>query len=332
MRRLITSRAVRLVVGVAISAAFLAATLRQVDVAAALRLLFEAQPAWILVSIGLVATEVMLRGARWRLLLRPFRPVPLRYATGYLCVGYFANTLLPARLGDLARASLAGRTLGIPQLATLGTIVVERLADGITILVLVIGCGLIVTGASALVGTAVMLALAGAAALATVLAIGLMARILRLHETRHGEALVGFLRRIAIGATALRRPATLGAVLALTLAAFGLAVVSFLATSTAVGISISPLEAAVVMGGLALSTAIPAAPGAIGTYEFVGVAILTSFGVAPEAALATVLLTHAIALLVPSTAGLVTTWVLHFNVREVANAAPADPPGVQLAR
>jgi len=119
---------------------------------------------------------------------------------------------------------------------------------------------------------------------------------------------------------------------AITLAAFGLAVGALLATSATVGIAVTPLQAAVVMGGLALSTAIPAAPGAIGTYEFVGVAILTSFGVAPEAALATVLLAHAIALLVPSTAGLVTTWVLHFNVREVANVAPADPPGVQLAR
>ncbi|MCU0484185.1 MAG: flippase-like domain-containing protein, partial [Chloroflexi bacterium] len=105
---------------------------------------------------------------------------------------------------------------------------------------------------------------------------------------------------------------------------------AFLATSTAVGIAISPLQAAVVMGGLALSTAIPAAPGSIGTYEFVGVTILTSFGVAPEAALATVLLAHAIALLVPSLAGLVTTWVLHFNVREVATVAPAEPPGLPM--
>jgi hypothetical protein len=331
MRLLIISRPVRLAGGVAISVAFLAATLRQVDLAAAVRLLLEAQPVWIIVAIGLVAGEVILRAIRWRLLLRPFRLVPLRYATGYLCVGYFANTLLPARLGDLARAALAGRTLGVPQLATLGTIVVERLADGITILALVIVCGLVVTGVSALVGTAALLAVGAAGTVVALVTFVVVARLLRVHETRRGAALVGVVRRIAVGATALREASTFLAVIGLTLAAFGLAVGAFLATSTAVGIVVTPLQAAVVMGGLALSTAIPAAPGAIGTYEFVGVTILTSFGVAPEAALATVLLVHAIALLVPSLAGLATVWALHFNVRDVAAGAGIEPPRVPAA-
>jgi uncharacterized protein (TIRG00374 family) len=331
VRRLIASRSVRLAAGVAISLVFLAATLRQVDLAVAIRLLLEAQPAWILAAVGLVASEVMVRAVRWRLLLAPFRSVPLRYAAGYLCVGYFANTLLPARLGDLARAALAGRTLGIPRLATLGTIVVERLVDGLTILALVILFGFVVTGVSTLVSTALLLAAVGIAAVVVLAGALLVARRLRIHETRHGAALLALVRRVAIGATAMRSPVTLASVLGLTLAAFGLAVGAFLATSAAVGISVTPLQAAVVMGGLALSTAIPAAPGSLGTYEFVGVAILTSFGVAPEAALATVLLVHVIALLVPSIVGLFTAWVLHFNVREVAAGLPADSPRVPAA-
>lgn len=331
MRRLITGRGVRLAAGLAISLVFVAATLRQVDLAVALRLLFAAQPAWILAAIALVASEVVVRAIRWRVLLRPFRVVPLRYAAGYLCVGYFANTLLPARLGDLARAALAGRTLGIPQLATLGTIVIERLLDGLTILALVILFGLIVTGASTLVGTALLLAATGIVALLVLLGVLLVARKLGLHERRYGAAALAVVRRVAIGATALRDPSTVAGVMCLTLLAYGLAVAAFLATATAVGISVTPLQAAVVMGGLALSTAIPAAPGSLGTYEFVGVAILTSFGVPPEAALATVLLMHAIALLVPSVAGLVTAWVLHFNVREVASASPIDAPRATAA-
>lgn len=331
MHRLIAGRGVRLTAGLAISVVFIAATLRQVDLAVALRLLFAAQPAWILVAIALVASEVVVRAIRWRVLLRPFRVVPVRYAAGYLCIGYFANTLLPARLGDLARAAFAGRTLGIPQLATLGTIVVERLLDGLTILALVILFGLIVTGASTLVGTALLLAATGIVALLVLLGVLLVARKLGLHERRYGAAALAVVRRVAIGATALRDPSTVAGVMGLTLLAYGLAVAAFLATATAVGISVTPLQAAVVMGGLALSTAIPAAPGSLGTYEFVGVAILTSFGVPPEAALATVLLMHAIALLVPSVAGLATAWVLHFNVREVASASPIDAPRATAA-
>ena len=62
----------------------------------------------------------------------------------YLAIGYFANSMLPARLGDVARAYLAGRAFGISRLAVLGTIVVERLADGLFILFVVAVLGLTV--------------------------------------------------------------------------------------------------------------------------------------------------------------------------------------------
>ena len=331
MRALITSRAARLGLGLAVSVAFLAATLRQVDLDAAVRLLFEAEPAWIAAALGLVGFEVALRAARWKLLLRPFRVVPYRYAAGYLCIGYFVNTVLPVRLGDLARALLASRTLHIPGLATLGTIVVERLADGLTILALVIVFGLVVSGTSTLVTSALLLVALGVAAAVALVGAAVVARRLRLQETRYGSALLAFVRRIAVGATALRDPRTLLLVVALTLAAFWVAVGAFLATCAAVGISVTPLQAALVMGGLALSTALPVAPGSLGTYEFVGVAILTSFGIAPEAALATVLLVHAMALLLPATLGLGAAWLVHFNVRDVISYPAADSPGVPAA-
>jgi hypothetical protein len=327
----ITGRAARVVVGLLVSIAFLVATVRQVDLGAVLRLLVEVQPAWVVVALGLVALEVALRAARWQLLLRPFRTVRFRYAAGYLCVGYFANTLLPARLGDLARAYLAGRMLRVPRLATLGTIVVERLADGLMILALVILAGLAVASGSTVVSSALLLAAAGSAGLIALVGAVYLARRMRMHETRHGSAVVAFVRRVAVGARALRVPRTLGFVAVLTLAAFGVAVGVLLTICVAVGVTLTPLQAVVVMGGLALSTALPAAPGSLGTYEFVGVAILTAFGVSPEAALATVLLVHAVVALPPALAGLVTAWLVHFNVREAITAPVADPPGVLAA-
>jgi uncharacterized membrane protein YbhN (UPF0104 family) len=328
---LITGRAARVVVGLVISVAFFAATLRLVDLAAVARILAGAAPTGIALAIGFVAVEVALRAARWRLLLLPFRPVPYRQAAGYLCVGYFANTLLPARLGDLARAFLAGRTLGIPRLATLGTIVVERIADGVAILGLVIIGGLAVAGTASVVSSALLLAAVGTAGVFALVGAALAARRLGVHETRQGAAFVAFVRRIAVGAVGLRDPRTLATVIALTLGAFGVAVAGFLAASAAVGAVLTPLQAVVVMGGLALSTSLPAAPGSLGTYEFVGVTIMTSFGITPEAALATALLVHAIVALPPALAGLVTAWLIHFNIREAITAPIAEPPGVLAA-
>jgi uncharacterized membrane protein YbhN (UPF0104 family) len=80
------------------------------------------------------------------------------------------------------------------------------------------------------------------------------------------------------------------------------------------------------MGGLALSTSIPAAPGSIGTYEFVGLTILTALGVDPAVALAIVVLVHLVATLPVALAGLVAAWLLHFRVSDIAK--DAEPSGL----
>jgi uncharacterized membrane protein YbhN (UPF0104 family) len=87
------------------------------------------------------------------------------------------------------------------------------------------------------------------------------------------------------------------------------------------------------MAWLALSTAIPAAPGSVGTYEFVGVFVLvTVLGQDRNAALAAVVLLHVIGALPSALVGLVMTWVLHVRVWRLegttapATAAPAAAP------
>src|SRR3982751_4827495 len=103
------SGVLRLLIGLAISVVFAWATLRQVDLVKVGAALQRVNVAALGLVIGFVAIELVLRSFRWRVLLRPIADVPLRLTTAYLAIGYFANTLLPARLGDVARAFLAGR-------------------------------------------------------------------------------------------------------------------------------------------------------------------------------------------------------------------------------
>jgi uncharacterized membrane protein YbhN (UPF0104 family) len=73
-------------------------------------------------------------------------------------------------------------------------------------------------------------------------------------------------------------------------------------------------EVAIVMGALALSTSIHAAPGSLGTYELVGVAVLAPLGAAPAPALAAVVLMHVVATLPPALLGLAVFMRLHLRV------------------
>jgi uncharacterized membrane protein YbhN (UPF0104 family) len=129
---------------------------------------------------------------------------------------------------------------------------------------------------------------------------------------------------VLVGLTALRSPTSFALAAVLTAAAFGMSIASFWIVASAAGVSLSFGQAALVMGGLALSTSIPAAPGSLGTYEFVGVSILTAIGVSPDVALAIVVVIHVIATLPLAIAGLFAAWQLHFRVSEIAeDGAPA---------
>ena len=264
----------------------------------------------------LVLVELVIRAERWRILLAPIAAVPLRAAFAFLNVGYFANTLLPARLGDGARAYLAGRSFGISTLATFGSIVVERIFDAGVILVVVVVTGAFVARGSQIAGSAAVIASAAVLGLAV---LGLIAiATIRSGLLQHSQARIirDVAVRLAEGGRALRTRTGVLVVLALTLAPFGVGVCAFGAVATSLQLGLGPAEWALVLGVLALSTALPAAPGSLGTYEFVGVTALGALGVAPSQALAATVLFHVIATLPPALLGLAATLAMDLRITE----------------
>lgn len=312
----------RLVAGVAVSAFFIVVTISRVDIAEVGAALGRVDFGGVLLAIPLVAIELVLRAFRWQRLLQPIGPVTLTRTSAYLAIGYFANSMLPARLGDVARAFLAGRAFGISRLAVLGTIVVERLADGVFILIVVAVLGLTVAGGASLASTALLLAGLGVMGL-IVLAVAIV-WLRRPGAGRFRTPAKSLVERVLSGVTSVSTPAVALSTILMTIAAFAVAVVMFAVVANAAGADLSLGQSALVMGGLALSTSVPAGPGSIGTYEFVGLTILTSLGVAPELALAVVVLVHLVATLPPAVVGLIATWRFHFRFSELAADSEPD--------
>ena len=326
-RRAWRSSHVRLAAGLAVSAAFLAVTVSRVDLGETARALASAAPGGLLVAVLLVLLELVIRAERWRLLLSPAADVPFGLAFAYLNIGYFANMLLPARLGDAARAYLAGRSFRISPLVTLGTIIVERVLDAAIILGVVLVAGLLVARGSQIAGSAAVLAAAAVVGLAVATIAGVVLLRSGLLERRYARQARDVLIRVAAGAAFMKRPGGAALIVGLTMLAFGVAVCAFGAISGALRLSLGPAEWALVLGVLALSTAVPAAPGSLGTYEFVGVATLGILGVEPSQALAATVLIHVIATLPPAVLGLVSTLVLHVKIADLpAGLGRTDVP------
>ena len=322
------SALVRLLIGIAISAVFLGVTLRNVDLEKAADAIGRAAPLGLGAALLIVLVDLSLRALRWYVLLRnvedaTVRP-PYRLAFGYLTLGFAANFVLPARLGDVARAVLAAGTFKAPRLSIFGTILIERVSDGLTFLGLAILSSLVVASGSelrSLTGYAVLLAVGGLmAAVIGWLAISRSA----LASTRAAVAIAGIARRLSAGAGAFRNARSAAAFLGLTALLATTATLVAWAVLQAVGVHLSPIQTVLFLSGIALSLAIPAAPGAIGTYEFVGVAIITGLGYPAEQGLATILLMRIVTTFPPALIGLVSIWALHVRPAAIAEAEQAS--------
>jgi uncharacterized protein (TIRG00374 family) len=307
----------RFVLGSGISIVLLAVTLDRVDLPSAGTAIAAAAPGMLLVALAVVLGDLVLRTTRWRVLLGPVSAAgqdpPFRSSMGYLSIGYLANALLPARLGDVARACLAADAFGLGRLTTFGTIVVERAGDGLTMLGLAM-VSVLVVGAVGAAGDLVTIGVIGVTlALLGSGAVWLLLVRSRLGASRVGSIIRSTFARIGGGATALRDPRQLARFIGLTLAVTCSALLIAWAVTRSVGLDLAPMEIALFVSAIALSLAIPAAPGAIGTYEFVGVAILSSLGHSPELALATILLMRMLTTLPLIGAGIVSVWALQLR-------------------
>jgi uncharacterized membrane protein YbhN (UPF0104 family) len=302
-------------IGLAVSAASIWLLLRQIDLAEVRVALSQAQWPLLLAAAGMYFVAMSVRAWRWTFLLRPTRRLTLPRVWPVTALVYASNLILPARLGEVVRAAVL-RTRGVPMSAGLATIAAERVVDGLsTVGLLLLTLPLLPAAAPQwlLTGGRVvgLVFAAGLVGLFTVLlARPLVARIV----DRLGAAFPPLARpgawalRFVDGLDALRRPRLLAPTLGLTALAWAASITEYWLAMRAMGVDLSPAGAAFCLSAVGLSSAIPAAPGYVGTQELVGVTVLGLWGVPPATALAASLAFHVIEIVPIGIAGLIVAW------------------------
>ena len=87
-------------------------------------------------SLGLALLVYLVRAFRWKFLLMPLKETRLTNLFSTTIIGYMVNSLIPGRLGEIARPYLLGQKEGLSKTAAFATIIVERIFDLITLLAL----------------------------------------------------------------------------------------------------------------------------------------------------------------------------------------------------
>ena len=124
--------------GAIVSLVLLGYVFYQTDPVQLLGSLQKANYLYLIPALALYFTGVGIRAVRWHFLLRDLKPIPIRSLFRTVVIGYAANDLLPARMGELVRAFLLGREERLSKTSTLVTILIERLFDGLTMLTFIV--------------------------------------------------------------------------------------------------------------------------------------------------------------------------------------------------
>ena len=297
--------------GILVSVFFLVLALRGLDLERFWSDLQGASYGWLIPGVLIYFGAVWARTWRWHYMLRALKPVPLRRLFPMITIGYMGNNVYPARAGEFLRAYVLKRDEGISMSASLATILVERIFDGLVMLLFVFFTlpvvpdlqpdlrRLVVLASLAFLGALVIfLALASAPATARRL---YGALINRLVPTRFRSQLMDLTDRFMEGLVGLRRGRDLMMILFTSTVVWLLETVKYWFVMHAFPFEVS-FFALMLMNGLAnLALTIPAAPGGIGPFDWAGIETLSAFGVGRTLASAYTVVLH-VALWFPITA------------------------------
>jgi uncharacterized protein (TIRG00374 family) len=303
-------------IGLALTVVFLVLALSKVDLTAFADELRTVDYRWLIPSAICTLLGYLVRTVRWQLILSGAARAPLRTLFPVLIMGFATNNLLPGRLGEFWRAYLLGRKRGVRKTLALASVFVERVFDGLTLIALlaIVSTSIQLPGWSREIELIAAFIFLGATTAVFVtlwsptLALQLMHRLtqpLPAHWSAWGEERA---KAFIEGLAPLRKPTVLLGAAGLSAAVWLLEGSSYLLLNRGMNLGL-PSSVELPGIGLALVTInlgimVPSGPGYVGTQEFFGTSALQVVGANPQAALALVVVSHALQYLLITGLGL----------------------------
>jgi uncharacterized protein (TIRG00374 family) len=303
--------------GLLISGVFLYLALKGLKLQDVWGALQGAQYAWLIPGVIVYFMGVGVRAWRWQYLLKPVKEVPFKQSFEIVTIGYMGNNIFPARLGEVLRAVVLKRREDVPISASLATIIVERVFDGVVMLAFVflnLGALANIQGSSGFIGSIQSLAVWGAAIFLGVLAAFLLAAMFperskqiitwvsdHLIPERFREKLLGIAFKFLGGLEALRSPREALMIFVTSTIIWLFETGKYWFVMHAFDFEVSFFALMLMNGIVNLATTIPSAPGYVGTFDAPGIAVLEAFGIPKATAAGYTLVLH-VALWFPITA------------------------------
>ncbi|MFH1929645.1 MAG: lysylphosphatidylglycerol synthase transmembrane domain-containing protein, partial [Chloroflexota bacterium] len=333
-RKLLMKR-FRLWVGMGISIICLALALRGVDFEGLGQALQSVRWPYLVLAFSALLLAVWLRAVRWRVLFYPQTGLSLSTLFSIINIGYLFINVLPARVGELVRAYLAGEVLGTGAPRALSTIVLERALDVLTVVLLLLGLAPFVplppwavrAGLLAGAGAVVMIVVMIVIALNRERGVQLGEWLGRWAPERFRVPFTAAWASLIDGFAVVREPGQFLRVVLLSMAIWAISAVVNYCVLVGFALPAPPTAAVLVLCIAALGMVIPSSPGYIGVFEYLVVLTLSLFGIDKELALSYGLVLHGVNYVGLSLLGVVGLWkesLSYADVRGKMQKVPMD--------
>jgi uncharacterized protein (TIRG00374 family) len=243
----------------------------------------------------------VLRAWRWGIILSPIEKVDQLSLFAVTSVGFLAIVAIPARLGELARPYLMTKKSQIRMSAALGTILVERILDSLTVLLIFIIVLFFMPLPTWLIGAGLIFFLATAAMVAAVIIVSFAKRdgsvrpltsLCNKLPEKYAVKLISLIECLIDGFAIIADPKQFLQVMLLSLVIWLINGTAIYILFQAFGFSLPFVVAFVLMIILTIGIAIPAAPGFIGNWHYSCVLGLSLFNISRTDALSFAVIYH----------------------------------------
>jgi hypothetical protein len=306
---------------------------------------------WVILSMGINYASFLIRAYRWNIIVNQI--YPLKFSTAYhlTSIAFMMNSLLPGRMGELARPLILNQQKDIPVTAGLTTIVSERLFD-ITILCLLylgvillidfdpnykMNIGTYTLSIKLLTSLAVHIFIGGLILLLCMLSFNINAvrsfiikclmkipqlfsftgvRIQNFIERRCIQSIINLIHHVTEGFSILKRPWVIFQCFIHSLTLWILIAVSnYVMTFGCKNMDINIFEMCAVLVIICFFISLPSVPGSWGLWEAGGIFALTIFGIGRQEAIGFTIVNHASQLLPVIVAGLISVMITGISIR-----------------
>lgn len=263
---------------------FLYLILRKLSIHNLASVLKRASFAFLIPAILVYLSGFYLRALKWRVILKNLKETRPASLLKYLWIGCSGNALLPARMGEILRAWIAGREESLSSISLFSTILIERFLEVMSLMILFF---LSVTWLSlkSMYQAATIIMIASSMGFIFLTATCYMSdRIIRLAQRlipweKPRNTLIGYFEKFVIGIRILRNPLKIIWVIFLGVGVYIIEGLAYWGVARAFHIDVSVIQVLFLVSFIFIGLTIPSIVGNIGPLQYFCILGLSFFQV-----------------------------------------------------